>query len=145
MNIINSDGPGLLNMVSRMFYNVVKNEMGTVKQANSGGSLSRGYTNVFQENCMGSPYIENAPNGGVRKRTDGGEGDCNPIRRTTISTNQILQSSQGLNYQLKSTHGGTHGSRCIYSRGGTYLASMRGEAVGSVKAWCPSVRGMPER
>jgi hypothetical protein len=30
----------------------------------------------------------------------------NPIGRTTISTNQTPQSSQGLNYQPKSTHGG---------------------------------------
>jgi hypothetical protein len=57
------------------------------------------------------------PNGGVRERTEGAEGVCNPIGRTTISTNQILQNSQGLNHQPKSTHGGTHGSSHIYSRG----------------------------
>jgi hypothetical protein len=27
------------------------------------------------------------PNGGVRERTEGAEGVCNPIGRTTISTN----------------------------------------------------------
>jgi hypothetical protein len=29
------------------------------------------------------------PNGGVRGRTEGAEGDCNPIERAIISTNQI--------------------------------------------------------
>ena len=37
------------------------------------------------------------PNGGVRERTEGAEGVCNPIEKTTISTNQTLQSSQVLN------------------------------------------------
>ena len=43
------------------------------------------------------------PNGGVRERTEEAEGVCNPIGRTTVSTNQIPQSSQGSNYQPKST------------------------------------------
>jgi hypothetical protein len=30
------------------------------------------------------------PNGGARERTQGAEGVCNPIERTTISTNQTL-------------------------------------------------------
>jgi len=70
-------------------------------------------------------------NEGVRGRTEGAEGVCNPIGKTTISTNQ---SSQGLNHQPKSTHGGTHGSSCIHSRGWHCLASIRGEAPGLVKA-----------
>ena len=79
-------------------------------------------------------------NGGVRERTEGAEGVvCNPIRRTTISTNQTLQSSQGLNCQPKNMHGGTHGSSCIYSRGWPCLESMGGEALGPVKAQFPSV------
>ena len=45
-----------------------------------------------------------APNGSVRERTEGAEGDFNPIERTTISTNQTPQISQGLNHQLKSTN-----------------------------------------
>jgi hypothetical protein len=53
------------------------------------------------------------PNGGVRERTEGAEEVCNPIGKTTISNNQTLQSSQGLNHQPKSTHGGTHGSSHI--------------------------------
>jgi hypothetical protein len=78
-------------------------------------------------------------NGGVRKRTEGAEGVCNPIGRTTISTIQTPQSSQGLNHQQTSTHGGTHGSSCICIRGWPYLASMGGDALGPVKAQCPSI------
>jgi hypothetical protein len=47
------------------------------------------------------------------------------------------QRSLGLNQ--KTTHGGTHGSSCICSRGWTYLASMGGETLGPVKASCPSL------
>ena len=36
------------------------------------------------------------PNRGVREGTEGVEGICNPIGRTTISTNQTAQNSQGL-------------------------------------------------
>jgi hypothetical protein len=39
----------------------------------------------------------------------------------------------------KSTHGGTHGSSCICSRGWPCGTSMRGETLGSVKALCPSI------
>jgi hypothetical protein len=66
-------------------------------------------------------------------KSEGSKGDCNPIERT-ISTNQTTQSSQRLNHQPKNTTGGTHGSRCIYSSGWPYLASMGGEALGPVKA-----------
>ena len=45
------------------------------------------------------------PNGRVRGKTEGAEGDYIPIRRTTISTNQIPQCSQGLNNQPKSICG----------------------------------------
>jgi hypothetical protein len=37
------------------------------------------------------------PNGGVRRRTEGAEGVCNIIGRTTVSTNETPQSSQELN------------------------------------------------
>ena len=50
------------------------------------------------------------------------------------STNQSTQSSQGLNHQPKSTHGGTHGSSYICSRGLPCLTSVGGEAPGPVKA-----------
>jgi hypothetical protein len=45
------------------------------------------------------------PNGEIRARTEGAEGLCIPIGRTTIPTNQTPQSSQGLNHQPKSTQG----------------------------------------
>ena len=79
------------------------------------------------------------PNGRVGGRTKRAEGVCNPIWRTKISTNQTFQSSQGLNHQWKKTHEGTHGSSCIWSRGWPYLASLKGEALGPVKAQCPRV------
>jgi hypothetical protein len=56
------------------------------------------------------------------------------IERTTISTNQTPQSSQGLNHQSKSKPGGTNGSRCICSREWPYWISVGGEALGPVKA-----------
>jgi hypothetical protein len=81
--------------------------------------------------------ILGVPNGGVRERTEGVKGVCNPVGRTAISTNQ---SSQGLNHQPRSTHGGTHGSSCICNRGWSCWASMGEEALGAVKAQCPSVK-----
>jgi hypothetical protein len=75
------------------------------------------------------------PYGGVRGRTKGAEGVCNYIGRTILSTNQTLQSSQGLNHQTKSTHG----FNCICSRGWHCLASVGGEAFGPVKAKFPMV------
>jgi hypothetical protein len=51
------------------------------------------------------------PDGGVRRRTEGVEEVCNPIGRTTVSTNQMSQSSQSLNH--KCTHEGIHGFSCI--------------------------------
>jgi hypothetical protein len=60
------------------------------------------------------------PNGSARGKTEGAEGDCNPIRRK-ISTNWTTQSSQRLNYQPESIHGRSQDSRYIYSRGWPYL------------------------
>jgi len=73
------------------------------------------------------------PNGGVRERTEGAEVAYISIGRTTISTNQIFQSSQGLKHKPKSTHGGTHGFSCICSRRWHCLASVGEEALGPVK------------
>jgi hypothetical protein len=72
--------------------------------------------------------------GGVKGRSEGAEGICNPIGRTTISTNQARQSLRRLNHQPKNPHGRTHGSSCICSRGWPYLASVGEEAFGPVKA-----------
>ena len=78
------------------------------------------------------------PNRGVRRRAEGAEGVCNPIGRTTISIKETPpnppQSSKELTHQPKSTHGRTHGCSSICSRGWPYLASMRGQALGPVKA-----------
>jgi hypothetical protein len=79
------------------------------------------------------------PIGGVRERTEGAEGVCSPIRTTTIPTNQSPQRFQGLRHQTKSTHGGTRGSSPIRTRGWPRRSSMGGEALGHVKARCPSV------
>jgi hypothetical protein len=43
------------------------------------------------------------------------------------------------NHQPKSTHGGTHGSSCICNRGWPSRSPMGGEALGPMKAGCPSV------
>jgi hypothetical protein len=78
------------------------------------------------------------PSGRARGRNVGAEGDCNPIGRT-MSTNGTTQSSQGPNHQPKSIYGGSHDSRYICNRRWPYLASMEGETLGPVEAWCPSV------
>jgi hypothetical protein len=57
------------------------------------------------------------PNGRARGRTEGAEGVCNPIGRTTISTNQTPQSSQRLSHQPKTIHRLVHGPLHICSRG----------------------------
>jgi hypothetical protein len=49
------------------------------------------------------------------------------------------QSSLGLNYQPKSTHGGTHSSSCMCSRGWPSHLSMGEEALDPVKVLCPSI------
>jgi hypothetical protein len=56
-------------------------------------------------------------NEGARERTQGAEVVTSPIGGTTIWTIQYTLSSQRLNHQPKNTHGGTHGSSCICSRG----------------------------
>jgi hypothetical protein len=55
--------------------------------------------------------------GGVGEGTEGGERVCSPTGGTTVSTGLTPQSSQGLDYKPKSTHGGTHGSGHVCSRG----------------------------
>jgi hypothetical protein len=85
------------------------------------------------------------PNGGVRERTHGVEGVCNPIGGTTILTNHTTQSSLGLNHQPKSTHGWTHGSSHICSRVWPCWTSMEGEVLGPVKARCPIIGECQDR
>ena len=64
---------------------------------------------------------------------------------TTSHTTSTPQSSLGLNHQLKKTHGGTHGSSCICSRGWPSRSSMGGEALGPVKVLCPSIGECQDR
>jgi hypothetical protein len=76
------------------------------------------------------------PNRRVREGTEGVEGVCNPIGRTTISTNQTPQNSQGLSHQQR----GTHGSSCICH------TSMEEEVLGPMKAqYMPQCRGIEGR
>jgi len=81
------------------------------------------------------------PNGRVRGRTEGAEGNCNTMGRTTISTKQTPWNSQGLNQQPKSIRVLVHGSCYICSRGLPCLASVGGDALGPVDAWCPREGG----
>ena len=73
----------------------------------------------------------------VRARAESAKGDCNLIEKN-ININQLgpppPQSSQGLNYQPKSKHGGNHGSSLICSQGLPYWASLGGELLGPVEA-----------
>jgi hypothetical protein len=64
---------------------------------------------------MGSPTEE------LEKSTQEAEGICNPIGRTTISTNKTHQSSQGVSHQQKRTHRGTYGSSCICREDGLVM------------------------
>ena len=103
--------------------------------------LDRNNSGLKILSCTASHWTEQeVPNRGIRKKkTEGPEGVCNPIVRTTISTHQTLKCSQGLNHQPKTTHGGTNGSSRICSRGWPCGVSRGGEALGPVKAGCPSV------
>jgi hypothetical protein len=89
-------------------------------------------------NCWVPSKPPAASNIGVRERTEGAEGVCNLIGGT--STNQNPQSSQGLNHQPKSTHGGTM-APATSSREWPCQTSMGREALGPVKAWF-QCRGM---
>ena len=74
-----------------------------------------------------------------RESTQGAEGACSPIGGTTIWANQYPQSSLGLNYQPKKTHGWTHSSSFIYSRECPSRSSMEWEAFGLMKVLYPSI------
>ena len=83
---------------------------------------------VNHQNELWEPNVE------VRGRTEGAEEVCNIIGKTTISTKQTPQSSQELKLQPKKTHGGTHGSSYICSRGWPYLTIMGEKILGPVDA-----------
>jgi len=73
--------------------------------------------------------------GGVRGRTEGAEWVCNPIGRTTILTNQTLQSSQGLNHQRKYT---IHMEGLMAPAVYVAEASIGGEVLSPVKVHFPN-------
>jgi len=73
----------------------------------------------------------------LREEAEGAVGVCSPIGRTTMSTNQTPHSSQGINHQPMNTHGGTHDSSHICSRGWHCPALIGGKALGPVKACFP--------
>jgi hypothetical protein len=65
---------------------------------------------------------------------------CRPIGRATVLTNWTSpppQSFQELNHRREGTHGATHSSSHMCSRGWPCQASMEGETLGLVGAQCP--------
>ena len=62
--------------------------------------------------------------GGVGEGTEGPEVVCSPMGGVTVSTLQNPQSSRGLYYQPKSTHGVTHVSGHICGRGWASVGGM---------------------
>ena len=56
------------------------------------------------------------PNGGVGEGTEGAKGGCNPMEGATLSKGQTSWNSQGLDHQLKNTHGATHGAGHIWQK-----------------------------
>jgi hypothetical protein len=84
------------------------------------------------------------PKGQVRRKTEGAERVCSPIGRKTVSTNQTPYSFQGINYQPRSTNGGTHGSSCLCSRGWPFRASVEAEALDPIETQMFQSREMLE-
>jgi hypothetical protein len=72
-------------------------------------------------------------NGRIRGRTEGVEGECNPIGMKTLSINHILQSSQGLRNQPKSINRLLYGPSYLCSRGLPCLASVEGKVFDHVE------------
>jgi hypothetical protein len=79
--------------------------------------------------------------GRVRGRTEGAEGDCNPIGRPIVSTNLDSSELTGTESKPKSIHGLVHGPHYICSRGLPCPTSVRGYVLGPVEAWCPRKGG----
>ena len=82
---------------------------------------------------MGTPMKE------LEKELKELKGSATPWEEQSYQPTKPYRSFQGLKHQPMSTHGETHGSRCICSRGWHSLTSVRGEAFGPVKAHIPSV------
>jgi hypothetical protein len=79
------------------------------------------------------------PSEGACRRTEGAEGDCNPIGITMLAS-QTTQCSQGLDHQPRRLQEGIHGSRYKCSRGWPCLTSMGGQVGGLVEVRCHRIR-----
>ena len=77
--------------------------------------------------------------GRVGEGIEGAEGVCSHMEGATVSIGQDPWSSQALDNQPKSTHGGTHGTVHVCGRGWPCWTSVRGEALGPENIGCPSV------
>jgi len=68
--------------------------------------LARFYLTMTEAYTANYWTVSGDPNGRSKGRTEGTQGDCNPIGKT-ISTHWRTQSSYGLNHQSVSTEGST--------------------------------------
>ena len=64
-------------------------------------SLCQSLTNIDVDACSQPSTRHRDPSGRVRGRTEGDEGVCNPIGRTTVINQPDPQSSQGLTHKPK--------------------------------------------
>jgi hypothetical protein len=69
----------------------------------------------------------------LRGRTAGTEGDCNPIGRTTISSNPDISEHPETKPPTKNIHCMAHDIWHIYSRGLPFLVSVRENVVNPLK------------
>ena len=97
------------------------------------GKYRSGFSHSSIGQSTGSPMKE------LEKVPKELNGSAAPWEEQQYELTSTPQSSQGLNHQPKSTHGGTRGSSCICSRGWPSRSSMGGEVLGPLKALCPSV------
>jgi hypothetical protein len=101
--------------------------------------LCQSLTNTEADACSQPLDWAQGPEWKSWRRGWGAEGVCIPLKGTSVSTGQTPRCSWGLDHQLKSTHGTTHGSGCICGRRCPCWTSVGGEALGPESAWCPRV------
>jgi hypothetical protein len=61
------------------------------------------------------------------------------FQESQVLSKQVLIWRKKVDTTKKKTHGGTHGSSCICSRGWPSRPSMGGDALGPVNILCPSI------
>jgi len=74
------------------------------------------------------------------EKTEGAEGVCNLIGRTTTSTNLTLPELPGTKPPTNEYTRRDHDSSHVYNRGWHCLASIGGKALGPVETSFPNVR-----